>query len=319
MKKKIFLIALAFFSVLTIVLLSGCNSTSSKSDKLVIYTSFYPIYDFTQRVGGDNVEVVNLVKPGMEAHGFELTAKQIVKLSKSDLIVINGVGMESWVSKLSAETQSKILDTSKSVDLIERTSNKSNNEQDYDEHHNHDHHGAYDPHIWLSVKNAIKQMEMIKYKLMSLDAKNTTSYENNFQASKLMFENLENSYASLLSSENLATNTFIVSHRAFGYLANDYNLIQYSISGIETDIEPLPSVMSEIIDFIIENNVKAIFYQSFVSTKVAEEISKSTGAKLYKLSTLEGLTQKEIARGENYTTIMYQNLITLKNALAKTN
>ncbi len=316
MKKKIIGILLSVFSIFTVIGLAGCGTTTSNNNKLVVYTSFYPLYDFAQRVGGDNVEVINLVRPGMDAHDFELGPKQIIGMSKADLIIINGAGMETWTQKLSNDIQNKILDTSKSVHLIERTSN-SDNHDDHEHEDDEDHdHGPSDPHTWLSIKNAIKQIEAIKNEFVKLDAKNAESYNNNFEAATLMLENLESSYASILSSENLATNTIVVSHRAFGYLAHEYNLVQYSISGIETDTDPVPSVMAEIIDYINNNNIKAIFYQTFVNSKAAEKIAEDTGAKLYKLSTLETLTQEEIARGENYVTIMYQNLISLKNALS---
>lgn len=307
------------FAVFASILLAGCTVGPQKSNKVVVYTTIYPLYDFTQRIGGEHVEVVPLLRPGMDAHGFELSPKQIVGMEQANLIVINGAGMETWMDKLSDNIKNKILDTSTYVHLIERSENGE--EHHHEEHEEQDHeeddhdHGPIDPHIWLSVSNAIKQMEAIKNKLVEIDSKNATDYQNNFEAAKLMFTGLDNAYKEVLATENLATTTFVVSHRAFEYLAHDYGLSQYSISGIETNTDPLPSQMAEIIDYINANNIKAVFYQTEANSKVAEEIARSTGAKMLKLSSIESLTQEDIARGQNYVTIMYQNLINLKNGL----
>jgi zinc transport system substrate-binding protein len=314
MTKKIFtsmsLLLVLMFGIFTF---AACGNQKT-NNKLSVYASFYPLYDFARKIGGDKVEVNNLVQPGQEAHHYEPTAKQMVGMAQADLIIINGVQMESWIEELSANIKNKTLDTSQGVTLIERTKNSDN--QHIDDGHDEDEHihGADDPHIWLSIKNAKIQMENIKNKFVALDSKNKDYYQENYERYAFLFDLLDSAYQQELST--LANRNIIVSHRAFGYIANDYNLIQYSLSGIESDTDPTPTVMAEIKDFILENNIKAIFYQTFANSKVAELIAGSTSAKLYKLSTLESLTKAEMENGEDYLSIMAQNLMNLKKAIA---
>lgn len=317
MKKSIVALLVAVFITFGGFVLTGCGQTDA-NDRLVIYTSFYPIYDFAKNVGGDKVEVINLVGPGEEAHHYDLTTGQMAGMENADLIIISGQGMESWTDSLSSSLQSKVIDTSVGVTIIERTTNENpiydeQHEDDEIEEDDHDH-GSTDPHIWLSLKNAIKQMENIKNALVQIDPDNATYYLERFQTYSYIFNGLDHEFERALAE--LENRNIIVSHRAFGYIAYEYNLVQYSLSGIESDTEPTPATYAAIIDFINENNVKAVFYQKYANAGVAQRITEQTNAKLYMLSTIESLTNEETANGETYYKIMARNLTTLVNALS---
>lgn len=300
-------------AVLAVILTLGAGGTiwaivansNSRSNKLLVYASFYPVYDFTKKVGGEKVEVINLVPAGQEAHHYEPTTKQMAGLYEADLIVINGAGMESWLENLNSKIQNKILDTSAGVELLERNGGAQ---------HEHEHsHGQYDPHIWLSLANAKIQMTNIKNKLVALDSENASYYEANFLAYSRMFTSLQNDYEQTLSAA--AGKTIVVSHGAFGYLTHEFGLKQKSFSGIEAEEEPETHAMSEIINYIRDNGITTIFYQSLVNAKVAEQIARETTAKVLPLSTVEGLTSAQLNAGQDYLFVMTQNLIALQQAL----
>lgn len=309
MKKGLIALLVAVVIVFGGFVLTACGQTDS-NDKLVIYTSFYPIYDFAKNVGGDKVEVINLVKPGEEAHHYEPTTGQMAGMETADLIVINGQDMESWVDGLSSSLQSKVIDTSVGVNTIKRTTNDNPIYNENDEENQN----SVDPHIWLSLKNAVKQMENIKNALVQIDPDNATYYQERFQSYSYMFNGLDYEFTTALAE--LENRNMVVSHRAFGYIAYEYNLIQYSLSGIESDTEPTPATLATIVDFINNNNITAVFYQTLTNSQVAQQISQQTNANLYVLSTLEALTSEEMANGETYFTIMARNLTTLVNALS---
>lgn len=267
------------------------------NDKLLVYTSFYPLYDFTKKVGGNRVEVVNIVGDGEEAHGFDISAQLLTQLYDADLIVINGQNMEqSWTDKLDTTLQNKILDTSTNTSLIDRPSGS--------------HHSGKDPHIWLSLTNAKIQMKNIKDKLVELDADNADYYNDNYGKYALLFDGLHSQYETLLSP--FANQTFIVSHGAFGYIANDFNLVQVSISGLESEEEPSAQDMQMIIDTINEKNVKTVFYHDFISDNMVQVLKSQTSVEHIKtLSTIEGLTTNQKKSDDDYLSLMAHNLYQL--------
>lgn len=315
------IVSLSIAMVMLITASAGCSNknTSNSNDKPVVYTSFYAIYDFTKRIAGDKIEVQNIISPGVEAHHWEPSASDVKKLETADMLIINGVGFEGWVDKVTTSLSNKelqIIDTSKGVELIEIDSGETHSHDEHDEHGDeHDHsHGEYDPHIWTSLNNAIKQMENIKNALSALDEENKEYYEANFNEQKEKFLELDREFKT--DSENFDPKTLIVSHKAFGYLCKDYNLEQIALRGISAENEPDAGTLAEIVKTIREKNVNSIFYEEFINPKVSETVANEVGAKLYVLSPAETISQEQIDKGEDYLTVMRKNLETLKEALS---
>ena len=271
--------------------LSGCKKNNDDG-VLTIYTSFYPIYDLTQKVVGNKAEVINLVNSG-EAHDYELTAKQVVALEgEADLIIINGLDMEHFIEDLSQNVLDKVFVASDGLQTIEASVNKT------------------DPHIWLSIRNAKQMMQNIKNHLVSVDSANAAYYELNYQKYAILFDALDNAYIEAVA--NFTTTTIVVSHRAFGYLANDYGLTQLAISGLETDGEADPQTVANVIDYIIDNNITVVYYQEELNSTIATAIAQETNAQAVLLYTVESLTQEQMQAGDDYLSIMALNLLTLK-------
>ena len=304
-----------FFGLSLLILAAGCNNEeikeknnskeNSKTDKKVVYTSNYPIYDFTKKISGDKLEVINLIKNGESAHHWEPSAQDIKSLSESDMFIYNGAGLENWVeSLLDSDSVPKItVEASKDLDLIENH---------HDEHDEHDH-GMYDPHTWLSLKNAEKMLENILEGIVELDPENKEYYKENFENWKNKFEELDEKYKKELAE--VENKTIVVSHEAYGYLVRDYNLNQLGIEGVNASGEPTAKKMEEIINFIKSENIKVIFYENTINPKIANIIAEETNAETKMLSPLESLTEDEIKNGEDYYSIMQKNLEKISEAL----
>lgn len=306
--KRIICLLLAIPMLLTI----GCNKANenevNSEDKIKIYTSIYPLYDFATKVGGDKVDVTNLVPAGTEPHDWEVSTSDIVNLEKSDMLIYNGAGIENWTDKIINTLENKdivYVKTSEGLDI-----HKASEDNHSDDGHNH---GSYDPHTWLSIKNAKKEMENIKNALVEYDPENADYYEQNYETYAKKFDDLDKKYSDTLGS--IENKTIIVAHEAFGYLCSDYNIVQEGIEGLTPDSEPDPARMSEIIKFAKENKVKTIFFEELVSPKVAETIAKEINAETAVLNPLEGLTEEQINNGEDYFTIMEKNLEALYDSM----
>lgn len=282
------------------------NSTASPASgkKLKVYTSFYAMYDFAKKVGGDKVKITNLVPAGTEPHDWEPATTDIINLEKADVIVYNGASMEAWSEKVLGSLQNKSLiavEASKGLDLM------AGHAEDGEEA------AKYDPHVWLSPANAKREMENIKNAFVKADAANAEIYESNYKKYAAQFDALDQEYKTAAAS--FKSKDIIVAHEAFGYLCKAYGLHQVAIEGLAADSEPDPARMSEIIKFAKEHKVKTIFFEELVSPKVSETIAKAVGAKTATFNPLEGLSEEEQAKGLEYFSVMRQNLQTLKNAL----
>lgn len=305
--------------------LAGCGSeqgktssnSSSKDGKLKVTASFYPMYDFSKKIGGDKVEVRNMISSNVEPHDWEPTPKDLVSIGDSDVFVYNGAGMESWIDKVTKSSDNKKLDiveASKGVKLLKGKENKSGEDKKEDEHeHEHKHHGAYDPHVWLAPENAKKEMENIKNAFVKADPKNKDYYENNYKENAKKLDELNVKYKDKLSKTK--KKDIVVAHQAFGYICNAYGLNQVPIEGLSPDSEPDAAKMAEIAKFAKDNKVKYIFFEELVSPKVAETIAKEVGAKTAVLNPIEGMTEKQQKEGEDYFSIMNKNLEALLKAL----
>lgn len=297
------------------IVLSGCagrgkaaDSSASEGGKLKVMASFYPVYDFAVKIGGDKVNVTDMVPAGTEPHDWEPGTSDITGLENADVFVYSGAGMEHWVDSVLKSLENKKLaavEASTGISLMEGHEEEGEAGKGAQE--------QYDPHVWLDPMNAKKEMENIKDAFVKADPENKDYYENNYKTYEEKFDALNQTYKDTL--ESLPGKVIVVSHEAFGYLCGAYGLTQMGIESLSPDSEPDPARMAEVIDFVKENNVKTIFFEELVSPKVAEAIAKETGAQTEVLNPIEGLSDEEIKGGDDYFSVMEKNLDVLKKAL----
>ena len=309
MKKKILPILMSILAIVCIM--TGCTGSTAKKNngKLKVMASFYTMYDFAKKIGGDKVEVINMVPAGTEPHDWEPSTKDLIEMEKSDVFIYNGAGMEQWVDDVLESLDTEELTTveaSKGIKLL----------KDSDAHeHDHEHSSENDPHVWLDPQNAKYEMNKIKKALIKADPKNKDYYESNYQKEAKKCDELDQLYQEELAK--VSRRELVVAHEAFGYLCKAYNLTQMGIEGLSADDEPDPKQMSEVINFAKKHKVKTIFFEELVSPKVAKTIAKETGASAKMLNPLEGLSNKKIKAGEDYFSVMRQNLSAIKEALSE--
>ena len=292
---------------------TGSENSETKDEKLSVYASFYSMYDFATKIGGDKVDVTNMVPAGTEPHDWEPTATDITNLEKADVFIYNGAGMEHWAEDILESLQNEelmVVEASKGITLMEGHQEHEGEEEEGDIEEEKEEH---DPHVWLNPLNVKIEMENIKNTFVEADPINKDYYEANFQKYSAELDTLDKEFNDTLST--LSNKDIIVAHQAFGYLCEAYGLNQVAIEGLSADSEPDPARMTEIIEFAKEHSVKVIFFEELVSPKVAETIAKAIDAETDVLNPIEGLTDEQKTAGEDYFSIMRQNLNSLKVAL----
>lgn len=318
--------ALAVTAALACAAFAGCSaqSTSQNSssdansaqteqqDKLTVVASFYPMYDFSQKIGGDRVDVTCLVPAGTEPHDWEPSTTDMKTISAADVLVANGADMEHWLSDVTSNSGNSdlaVVEASDGVKLLAAAE-----EEEEEQAGNHTEGDAVDPHVWLAPENAKIEMANIRDAFTKADPDGADTYNANYEKYAAELDELDSDYKSAISS--LPNKNLVVSHQAFGYLCEAYGLTQVPIEGLEADSEPDAQTMAEIIDFVKKNNVKTIFGEELVSQKTAQSIADATGASCKVLNPIEGLTDEQLTAGEDYFSVMRANLDELKEALA---
>jgi len=288
--------------LLSIILLSGCiantfNSKAiNKSRTITISASFYPIYIFLLNITWNipEIKVVDMTKPITGClHDYSLTTEDMKTLENSDIFVINGAGMEAFIAKVVKQQPNlKIIDSSTGIPLI-----KSENS------------GIDNPHLWVSISNALEQVKNIGEKLVELNPENAIKFKENTTdyISKLTLER-EKMHATL---DNVKNRDIITFHEAFPYFAKEFNLNIVGLIEREPGSEPNAKELLATIKIIEKSKVKALFVEPQYSAKAAQTIAKETGLKVYTLDpVVSGPMEKDA-----YINIMDSNLKTLQEAL----
>ncbi len=287
--------------------LAGCGGDRKPADpadtRLKVYTTLYVLEEFAARIGGDNVSAHNLIPAGVSPHDYEPSARDSTSIVKGDLFIYNGAGMELWISSTLTnlrDTQVAAINASERVGLLQVGDSK---------------HSGYDPHTWLSPRNALVMAETIKDALVARDADHQSDYERNFAELARELRALDDRYQSELTG--LKHREFYISHAAFGYLAEAYDLDQRSISGYTSEDEPSLSEMKRLTEQLTRDEILYILVDPTESTKIAGVLAQELGINTIDIHTIGSLYPDQLAAGLNYSQLMEANLAALIKALGE--
>jgi zinc transport system substrate-binding protein len=316
---------LLVFILFTSLLLSACSNTNNQSkddEKLVIYTTVYPLQFFTEKLAGDLVTVHTIYPPGADEHTFEPSQRDMMKIADANVFFYIGLGLEGFVDKATKtlakeDVEFVALGEKVQIDEVEHLGDDVHQEEDEHEDHGHEddghQHGDIDPHIWLDPLYA-KQLALgIKEQLTEQLPEAKEQIEANYQSLEHDLDELNSAFAETIN--NGVHKEIIVSHAAYGYWEKRYGLEQISILGITSGSEPTQRELGRIVDLAKEKNIKYILFEQNVSSKLGEIIRDEIGAKTLTLHNLSTLTEDNIKNKETYFTLMYQNLNSIKTAL----
>lgn len=314
--------------IITIILvftgiIFGLNKINNKKNiysekKVKVVATLYPQYDFVKQIGGDKVDVTLLLTPGTETHTYEPTPQDIININKSDIFIYTGKYMEPWAGKIasSIDSNTKILDASKNINLINEESFESKHGiKDDGEEEESGHHHEYDPHIWLNPQNAIGMVQNITEELCNVDPQNTQYYKDNSVKYINELNKLDVDISNTIKTANKNKIAFGGAF-AYAYFIERYNLDFVSAyDSCGENSEPSVSKIKQVVDYMKQNNMHVIFYQELSSGKIADTISNETGATKLVFHTIHNASQQEINNGETYISLMRKNLENLKIAL----
>jgi zinc transport system substrate-binding protein len=296
-------------ALLPLVVTAGCAAGAPAADggRFAVVTAFYPMQFLSQRIGGPDVTVTNLTKPGAEPHDVELTARQVAWISDAGLVVYLRGFQPAVDDAVAQEAAGRAFDAASVVPLLpidDRTDGHHPPGEDHPETAN-----GMDPHVWLDPVRFATVADGLGARLAQADPAHAAGYLERARALHADLDTLNAEYAQRL--RGCARREIVTSHAAFGYLAHRYGLSQIGLTGISPESEPSPRRLAAVARAAQATGTTTIFFETLVSPKVAETVAREVGATTAVLDPLEGLTEP----GADYFSVMRANLAALTRAL----
>jgi zinc transport system substrate-binding protein len=271
----------------------GSDDPAGDDDRLEVAAAFYPLEFAARRIGGDAVSVLNLTPVGAEPHDVELTARDVERVRSADVVLLLGEGFQPAVEDAAEGADGAVVDLLEGVTLAEAA-----------DEHGDDGDAERDPHVWLDPVRFGQVVTRIGGALGRPEP--AADLRRELRALDLEFRQ------GLADCER---HEVVTAHSAFGYLARRYGLEQIAITGLSPEAEPTPGELERVVDEVREHRATTVFFETLVSPRLAETVAREVGADTAVLDPLEGLTEDEVDRGEDYFSIMRSNLAALREAL----
>jgi zinc transport system substrate-binding protein len=276
--------------VLSLALLSACGfKMDPEADgKVSVVAAFYPLQFLAQRIGGDRVYVVNLVKAGAEPHDLELAPRDVGLISEADIVIYLRGFQPAVDEAIIGEARRTSLDVAAIQPLL----------------------NGGDPHIWLDPARFAAIGDRVAERLATVDPANAGEYRQRAAGLRHDLDALDSEYENGL--KDCKRREIVTSHEAFGYLADRYKLSQVAINGLNPDTEPSAKRLAQVSDLARARGVTTIFFESLVSPKIADTLAREVGARTAVLDPIEGIHDQSKA---DYLSVMRVNLAQLRVAL----
>ena len=336
-------------SAAALVALALAEPVAAQADQpLRVVATFSILGDMVEQIGGEHVAVNSLVGPDGDVHVYQPTPAAARALSEADLLIMNGLGFEGWLDRLidasnfsglrvvatdgiqaiafEEEGKEEHEDHAEHdhgdghddhADEAEHDHDHEGEEHEDEEHHedhNHHHHGAFDPHAWQSLSNAIVYIDNIASALSQIDPDNASEFNRNRAAYGAEIRKIDAEIREAVAGLPADRRTVVTSHDAFQYFSRDYGLTFLAPQGLSTESEASARDIARLIEHMRKENITAVFLESIADGRILERIASETGA------TIGGTLYPGALSGPDgpaptFLALMRHNVMTLVQAL----
>jgi zinc transport system substrate-binding protein len=282
---------------------SGCGAGAGgdQDGRVSVVASFYPLSFAAERLGGDCVRVTNLTPPGVEPHDLELTPDAVGSIATADVVLYLGGGFQPAVEDAVGDAEGHVLDVLSVVSTAPTQGEQANEGLEVD------------PHVWLDPGRFADIVTAMGDALEGAGIPTSCDVAGAVDHLRSDLEKLDSDFRTGLTG--CEQDVIVTTHAAFGYLADAYGLHQEAIAGLAPEVEPSPKRLADLVSLVERQGVTTIFTEELVSPDVAETLAREAGVKTEVLFTIEGLTKEEASAGEDYLSLMRENLDALRAAL----
>ena len=319
MKRRILSALLALGLLLS---LAACGVRGGEADAegqsnsgLTIVTTLFPAYDFARELCGGRCEIVLLVPPGAEAHSYEPTPQDLLRIQSCDLLICNGGESEAWLDTLldGADGAFAVLSMLDCVDALEEE-HKEGMQSIHEEEDGEDE-IEYDEHVWTSPRNAAVICRAICEELCALDEAGAEEYRGNCESYCAKLDELDAAFRDIVAEAR--GNCLIFADRfPARYFVEEYGLDYFAaFPGCADDTEPSARTVAFLIDRVREQDIPAVLYIEYSDQKMADVVCEDTGCEKRLFHTCHTVSAEDLKNGATYLGLMWANTESVKEAL----
>lgn len=312
------------------------NREKFEQKKYSVVSTSFPGYDFARAVTKNtNISTKILVKPGAETHTYEPTPQDIIDIKNADMFVYVGGDSDDWVKKVLKDVDTKKTHVVKLVDLVSTVNEEivegMEDEDEHDHEHDHDHSHSHehdhdhdhkheheeeeegpeiDEHVWTSPKKAMEIVKKIANVASEIDADEKTKINDNAEKYVAEIAQVDNDLHQAIDGK---ISEIVVADRfPFRYFADEFGLkYAAAFSGCSEQTEASAKTISFLINIVKQDKVKKIYKIELSNGKIAETVSKDTGAEVLELHSAHNVTADDFSKGVTYVDLMKRNLLAL--------
>ena len=295
-------------------LLAACGGGDGAADgTLSVVTSAYPLAYLVTKIGGERISLIDLTSPGVDAHGLELSVKQVMSVEQADLVLQIPGFQNALDDAIASHGGDNVLDVSSAVALLPADAASAHEEhagegeQEHEEHGGEEAHGGHDhgpddPHLWHDPMLMADLADAVGQRLGELSPDDAEAFTEAAASLRAELEELDAELAESFG-EVEGDKPFITSHAAYTYLAERYDLHQIGIAGVDPETEPSPQRLLALESVVEETGVGTIFFETSASPKVARTLAQNLGIDSEELDNLETQQSPE----SDYPQVMRDN------------
>lgn len=299
-------IIIAIFSI--IFLLSGC--ADNREDTYFAVAADFPSYDALRAVIGSDDDILMLLPPGTESHGYEPTPKDMIAVSDASIVVYTGGHSQEWMERLLSSDDDPPM-VFRLIDQVELLSEERREGMEGNEHH----HGI-DEHVWTSIPNEIAIIGNLADVLSEADSSRRELFQANAAAYIDSLEALDSEIRDIVSSSRLDTLIF-ASRFPLLYFAREYGVEYYAaFPGCAEETEPSARTIAFLIDKAKELGTRYVLNIELSSSLIARTIAEEAGCGVLVFNSMHNITRTDFMNGETYITLMERNAEVLREALS---
>jgi ABC-type Zn uptake system ZnuABC Zn-binding protein ZnuA len=261
--------------------LAACSDDGDSSGRLQVVATTTQIGDFARNVGGDRISLTVLLKPNQDAHDFEPEPSQIRALTRADVVLRNGIGLDAFVNKAVEQANNEIVVVTKGVSLLEGEEGHAAEEADHDEEAEQEAAGM-DPHVWFSVANARTMVMNIRDALSAADATNAPYFAENASRYLASLDQLNTQITSQIGSIPATCRKLVTNHDVLGYYAAAYGfeVVGSVIPATTTAAQASAADVADIVRKIRAQGVPAIFAEASVNPSLIKQVASEANVKV---------------------------------------